>query len=41
MSPKLIYKALAYLIFFSLLRKKEDARKYGLEDLKRLLVSVA
>lgn len=41
MSPKMIYKALAYLIFFSLLRKKEDSRKYSLDDLKRMLICVA
>lgn len=39
-SPKLIYKAMAYLIFFHLLQLK-GTLKYEVEDFKRMLVCIA
>ena len=41
LSPKLIYKAMAYLAFLMLLRQAPHPHKYHLLQLKQLLVCVA
>jgi hypothetical protein len=40
-SPKLIYKAMVYLVFFYLLRRKEIQNRYTLDDFKMLLICIA
>ena len=40
-SPKLIYKAMTYLVFFYLVKTKDNPRKYGLEDFKNILICIA
>lgn len=41
-SPKLVYKAMTYLIFFYLLRTKgQNSTRYEVDDFKRLLIYIA
>ncbi len=40
LSPKLIYKAIAYLAFCHLQRSKTNSSRYEVEDFKRMLVCV-